>query len=287
MRIDNGPTNTNHGTTHPASQAPGVAIQMLAHVRISIIATIVLALIVCGVYPAIVWGLAQAIFHHQANGSLIKKDGTPTDNDAEAVGSALLGQPFADAKYFHPRPSAAGNGYDATSTGGTNLGPLSAKLMNGTTKPATPAPAPVTQPTIVVDFDGIKLRVLHYCDDNSIPFELTRDAKPADPKSFKTDAGWDEVKLILAFNDADHPLMIKAAQPIPPDAVTASASGLDPHISVANANFQAHRVADVRKVPVDRVKALIGQFTEGRDWGVFGDPGVNVLKLNIALENGR
>src|SRR4030095_38611 len=105
---------------------------MLTHLRISIIATLVLAVICCGIYPALVWGLSQAMFHHQANGSLIKKDGTPTDNDAEAVGSALLGQQFSDAKYFHPRPSAAGDGYDPTSSGGSNLGPLSQKLIDAT-----------------------------------------------------------------------------------------------------------------------------------------------------------
>src|ERR1700722_14494170 len=94
--------------------------EMFTHLRISIVATIALGVIVSGVYPVVVWGLAQVLFHHQANGSLIKKDGTPTDNDADAVGSSLLGQPFSDAKYFPPRPSAAGNGYDPTASGGSN-----------------------------------------------------------------------------------------------------------------------------------------------------------------------
>ena len=120
-------------------QPVGFVREMLTHLRISIVATVVLAIVVCGIYPVVVWGLAQLMFHHQANGSLIKKDGTPTDNDAEAVGSSLLGQPFGDAKYFHPRPSAAGNGYDSTASSGSNFGPLSAKLLNGTTKPSTSA----------------------------------------------------------------------------------------------------------------------------------------------------
>jgi K+-transporting ATPase ATPase C chain len=95
------------------------------------------------------------------------------------------------------------------------------------------------------------------------------------------------VKLITAFNDADHPLMFSTAVPIPPDAVTASASGLDPHISIANAKIQSQRVAQLRNISMDHVKALITQCTDGPDLGILGDPGVNVLKLNLALDNGR
>jgi K+-transporting ATPase ATPase C chain len=231
------------------------------------------------VYPAIVWGLARAIFHHQANGSLIKKDGTSTDNDAEAVGSALLGQPFSDAKYFQPRPSAAGGGYDPTASGGTNLGPLSAKLLNGTTQPATQPSQPPT-----VAYDGIKLRTLLYAQANGI--DIVEASQPL--KNFMDEKGnYDQVKMIIAFNDSDHPLTFRTAKPIPADAVTASASGLDPHISVANAEFQAQRVADARKLPVDKVKALIAQYTDGPDLGILGDPGVNVLKLNVALDNAK
>jgi K+-transporting ATPase ATPase C chain len=98
------------------------------HLRVSIIATLVLAVICCGIYPLIVWGLSQALFHDKANGSLI------SDKDGKVIGSRLIGQAFSDAKYFHPRPSAAGNGYDPTSSGGSNLGPTSAKLLFGTTK---------------------------------------------------------------------------------------------------------------------------------------------------------
>ena len=93
------------------------------------------------------------------------------------------------------------------------------------------------------------------------------------------------MKLIEAFNDSDHPLTFRTKTPVPPDAVTASASGLDPHISVANAQMQAKRVADNRKIPADKVDALITLCTDGPDLGILGDPGVNVLKLNVALDN--
>ena len=250
---------------------------MLTQLRISIIATLVLAVICCGIYPAIVWGLSQAMFHHKANGSLIAKDGSPTDNDADAVGSALLGQPFSDAKYFHPRPSAAGNGYDPTASGGSNLGPTSAKLFNGTTQPST---QPSQAPTVA--FDGVKLRTILYAQENGI--EILDASQPL--KSFMDEKGnYDQVKLINAFNDSAHPLTFHTAKPIPPDAVTASSSGLDPHISLANAQIQAQRVADARKISIDRVKALIDQNTDGPDLGILGDPGVNVLKLNLALDN--
>jgi K+-transporting ATPase ATPase C chain len=217
------------------------------------------------------------MFHHQANGSLIKKDGTPTDDDKEAVGSSLLGQSFSDAKYFQPRPSAAGNGYDPTSSGGSNLGPTSAKLLNGV---ATPATQPSQSPTVA--YDGIKLRTLLYAQANHI--DIVDASQPL--KSFQDDKGnYDQGKLVTAFNDSDHPLTFHTARQIPADAVTASASGLDPHISPANAELQTQRVADARKLPVEKVKELIAQNTDGPDLKIFGDPGVNVLKLNIALDN--
>ena len=276
------------------SAPPGFLRQMLDHLRISIVATVVLAILCCGIYPVVVWGLAQVLFHNKANGSLITKTGAPTDDDQQAVGSALLGQPFGDARYFHPRPSAAGNGYDPTASGGSNLGPLSAKLLNGTTKPAAPpatAPAggstaavpatapviaagPTTQPAVVVDFDGIKLRTLLYAQENNI--EVVGSSQPL--KGFQDDKGnYDQVKLIMAFNDSDHPLTFRTAKPIPADAVTASGSGLDPHISVENARIQAARVAAARGIPVEKVNSLVIRCTEGPDLGVFGDPGVNVL----------
>ena len=271
--------------------------EMLTHLRVSIVATIVLGVIVSGIYPAIVWGLAQTLFHHQANGSLIKKDGTPTDNDSEAVGSALLGQPFSDVKYFHPRPSAAGNGYDPTASGGTNLGPLSDKLINGATNAATTQPT--TQPESLA-FDGIRLRTIHYAVDNGIPFKLynvrsdgTGPKVEVPIKQFQDAQGnLNDVALVDAFphpeNDSSDRMVLIAdgfSTAIPPDAVTASSSGLDPHISVDNAQLQAKRVANARKVSVDKVKSLIDEYTDGSSLGILGDPGVNVLKLNVALDN--
>ncbi len=277
-------TDNYESAGSPQKTEPGLVAQMFAHVRISIMATLVLAVIVCGVYPALVWGLAQALFPHQANGSLIKRDGMNSDNDSEAVGSSWLGQPFAGAGYFHPRPSAAGNGYDPTQSGGTNLGPMSAKLLMGTTQPTTlPATQPGGQPLPGPDsvaYDGIADRIVHYCLDNNIGFETS-----APLSNFKDkDGNIDDVKLIEAFNDSNTPLKVTPAVEIPADAVTASASGLDPHISIRNAGMQAPRIADTRHVEVAKIREVINEFTEGRSLGVFGDPGVNVLKLNLALD---
>ncbi len=274
----------------PAKEADG---GMLTHLRISIIATLVLAVIVCGVYPVVVWGLSQLIFHDKANGSLI------TDKDGKVIGSRLLGQNFSDAKYFHPRPSAAGSGYDPTASGGSNLGPTNKKLLNGTTKPTTqPNPRaggdPIPGPD-AVDYDGIKLRIVNYCEENSIQYDLIqqkKDEKGIDierkvvpQKTFKTDKGeYDRVKLVNAFNDDSNTLIIKPSVPIPADAVTASGSGLDPHISLANAKLQAKRVADARKIGVEAVDKLIVENTDGADLGILGEPGVNVVMLNLALD---
>ena len=177
--------------------------------------TFVLAVVCCGLYPLIVFGISQLLFREQANGSLI------VSADGSVRGSKLLGQSFSDPKYFHPRPSAAGNGYDATSSGGSNLGPTSRKLD-----------------------DAIKERIAAYRVENSL---------------IETD-------------------------PVPADAVTASGSGLDPHISLQNADLQIPRVVKARGVPEERVRELIRQNTNGRDFGVFGEPGVNVLQLNRALD---
>lgn len=275
--MNNGNTGHDFGSPTSSSHSRGFVAELFIQIRTSFVATVVMAVICCGVYPAVVWGLAQGIFAHKANGSLVRKDGTPTNLDAEAVGSALLGQSFTDAKYFHPRPSAAGAGYDATASSGTNLGPLSAKLLNGVVAPAT---QPAQPPT--VGYDGVKLRTLLYAQENNI--EVVESSRPL--KSFQdAKENYDQVKLIDAFNDAERPLTFRTAKPIPPDAVTSSASGLDPHISVENAAIQAKRVADARKISVDRVTTLIAQNTDKPDLGVFGDPGVNVLKLNIALDN--
>lgn len=250
---------------------------MLGHVGVSVVATIALAVLVCGVYPLLVWGITRLPgLKQKADGSLIyAADGkTP-------VASSLIGQNFTDAKYFHPRPSAAGNGYDPTSTGGSNLGPTSAKLLNGTTKPSTqPATAPAAAPAAVVDYDGIKLRTLLYAQDNGI--DIAKASQPL--KSFQNDKGeYDQARLVMAFNDDKNPLTFKTAAPIPADAVTASGSGCDPHISVANAMIQVARVAKARGISPEDVRTLVAENTDGRDFGVLGEPGVNVITLNLAL----
>jgi K+-transporting ATPase ATPase C chain len=218
------------------------------------------------VYPAVVTGIARIVFHDQADGSLVVSNG-------RVVGSRLIGQNFTRPEYIHPRPSAAGSGYDATASGGTNLGPTSAKLINGTTKLDD-------KKHEVVDFDGIKDRIVRYCLDNGIPYDSSM------PLDAFTDAqgNLDDVKLIKAFNDDRTPLVFTPKMPIPADAVTASESGLDPHISPANAQAQAARVAKARGVPVERVLAAIARHTEGRTLAILGEPRVNVLELNLDLD---
>ncbi|MCX6849544.1 MAG: K(+)-transporting ATPase subunit C [Verrucomicrobia bacterium] len=187
-----------------------------SEIRGAIVSTLVFAVVLCGLYPAVVWGVSQIAFKQKADGSLI------VDKDGTVHGSSLLGQVFTGGKYFHSRPSAAGaNGYDAASSSGSNLGPTSQKLN-----------------------DAIKDRIAAY----------------------RTTEG----------------LADKAA--VPADAVTASGSGLDPHISVKNAELQAARVAKARNLSVEKVKELIAASTSKPDLGIFGDAGVNVLKLNLALD---
>jgi K+-transporting ATPase ATPase C chain len=189
--------------------------QFFSHIRGAVVSTLVLAVVCCGLYPLIVFGISQLLFRDQANGSLI------TGADGSVRGSKLLGQAFSDAKYFHPRPSAAGNGYDATSSGGSNLGPTSRKLN-----------------------DAIKDRVAAYRKENG-----------------------------LSENDS-----------LPADAVTGSGSGLDPQISLRNAELQTPRIAKARGLSEQKVRELIQENTSGRDLGVLGEPGVNVLNLNLALD---
>jgi len=189
----------------------------LQEIKTSLLLTAVLAVLLCGAYPLAVWAGAQALFTDRANGSLL------TDRDGTVRGSRLLAQSFTSDKYFQPRPSAAGTGYDATSSSGTNLGPTSQKLA-----------------------DSIKANV-------------------------------------AAYRAANH---LAADAPVPADAVTASGSGLDPHISLANARLQAERVARARGLTPAQVLALVDRHTAPRDLGVFGEPGVNVLLLNHALDQG-
>jgi len=186
-----------------------------SEIRGAVVATLVLAVVCCGLYPLVVFGISQAFFREKANGSLI------VDKDGTVRGSRLLGQNFSAAKYFHPRPSAAGNGYDAASSSGSNLGPTSQKLK-----------------------DAIKERIAAYRTENG-----------------------------LSENES-----------IPADAVTASGSGLDPHISPRNAELQTARVAKARGLDEAKVREMIEQNTEGRDFGFLGEPGVNVLTLNLALD---
>ncbi len=256
---------------------------LFSEIRAGVVSTLVLAVVCCGLYPVVVWGLAQTVFHDKANGSLI------TDASGTVRGSRLIGQGFGSDKYFIPRTSAAGNGYDATSSSGSNLGPTSKKLFNGTVKGTALPPAKAGDPLLpgpdVVDYDGLKLRIIGYCDQNGIAYQLMRDGKPVDPKTFKDAKGdYDQVKLINAFNDDAKPLTVVASSPIPADAVTASASGLDPHISPRNAEIQASRVAKARGIKLETVKELIAAYTDKPDFGTLGDPGVNVLTLNLALD---
>lgn len=236
--------------------------QILPGLRIKLFMTVALGI----VYPLAMTGICQVLFSHQANGTLITEGG-------KVIGSELIAQNFTKPEYFHPRPSGAGNGYDATSSGGSNLGPTSAKLIHGTTKVDD-------KKNEVVDFDGINLRIVHYCLDNDIPYESSI---PLD--RFKAASGdLDDVKLIKAFNDDKAPLVFTPKAPVPADAVTASASGLDPHISPAFAQAQAARVAKSRGKSIDQVNRLIAQFTEPPDLGLLGEPRVNVLKLNLAMD---
>jgi potassium-transporting ATPase KdpC subunit len=302
---------------------PGGSI--LGHIWASIGATIVLGIICCGIYPLIVYGIGQILFPIQANGSLLRKDGSYTTNDQEAVGSALIGQSFSAPQYFHARPSAAGSGYDGSLSGGSNLGPLSDKLINGVTATA-PAPAPASEPSTAaatasvattspqvaatttapavvetLSFDGVRLRVIHYAVDNGIAFKLytvkfddngnvaSKTEVPLSKYQDK-DGNLKDTDLVDAFPHAGDPAdktpLIAAdfATPIPADAVTASGSGLDPHISPENATLQAQRIADARKVSKDKVLQLIDQYTDRPNFGILGDPGVNVLRLNLALD---
>jgi K+-transporting ATPase ATPase C chain len=276
---------------------------MLQHIWASLASMVILLIICSAIYPLIVFAVGQLIFPNQANGSLLKKDGSYTTDASQAVGSALLGQSFSAAQYFHPRPSAAGSGYDATSSSGTNLGPTSDKLLNGATNAATTQPT--TQPESIA-YPGVRLFSLRYAIDNGLSFKLY--TQRADQTGTKTEVPLKnyqdaqgnllEVQLIDAFphpySDSPDRMVLTAADfcdssakpvQIPADAVTASASGLDPHISPANADFQIARVAAARHIDADKVRELVKQYTDGPNLGFLGDPGVNVLRLNIALDN--
>lgn len=236
--------------------------EILPGFRLMIALTILTGL----VYPAAMTGISEVLLPKQANGSLVKVNG-------KVVGSSLIGQSFFRPEYFHPRPSSAGNGYDATVSGGSNLGPTSARLLHGTTKSDDKG-------NQTVDFDGIEDRIVHYCVENGIPFTSSTPLA-----QFKDANGnLDDVKLIKAFNDVKAPLVFTPKTKIPADAVTGSASGLDPHISPANANLQAERVAHARGIQAAVIRALIAQAIERPAFGFIGEPRVNVLLLNLSLD---
>jgi potassium-transporting ATPase KdpC subunit len=180
---------------------------LITAVLMTIATTILLGI----VYPLVVTGIAQIIFPKKANGQLIQKGG-------KAVGSSIIGQGFSGPGYFHSRPSAAGNGYDAANSGGSNFGPTNQKLIN-------------------------------------------------------------RVKDDVASAVAENP-----GTPVPIDLVTTSASGFDPHITPAAAEYQLPRIAKERGTTADRLRALLAKHTEGRQLGVLGEPRVNVLELNLELD---
>ncbi|PWC87555.1 ATPase [Azospirillum sp. TSH100] len=186
---------------------------MTRELRPAFVLIVVMTVLTGLLYPLAITGAARVLFPAQAAGSLIERNGT-------VVGSSLIGQSFAGAAYFHPRPSAAGQGYDASGSGASNLGATNKALV-------------------------------------------------------------DALGKTVAQLQAENP---DAQGPVPADLATASASGLDPHISPAGAAFQVERVAKARNVPADQVRALVAEFTEGRQLGLFGEPRVNVLLLNLALD---
>lgn len=187
---------------------------MLSQLKPAIILTLVLTVVTGVVYPLVMTGLAQLLFPGRANGSLVERNG-------KVIGSSLIGQNFSKPGYFRPRPSAAGAGYDAGASSGSNLGPTSKAL--------------------IARIDS----------------------------------------LTTAYH-AENP-----GVPVPIDMVTASGSGLDPDITPANADFQVPRVARERGVAEEKIRDLVRQHTEGRQLGLLGEPRVNVLELNMALDEGR
>jgi K+-transporting ATPase ATPase C chain len=190
-------------------------MNILKDIKTAIVLTVLLLVVCCALYPLMVFGVGQLLFSKQANGSLV------SGPDGKPIASTLLGQTFTADKYFSPRPSAAGTGYDSTSSSGSNFGSTSQALH-----------------------DAVKQRVADYRKANSLP----------------------------------------DSQVVPADAVEASGSGLDPHISLKNAAFQIPRVAKARGMNEDDLKKLVGQCTDGRDFGILGEPGVNIVKLNLTLD---
>jgi potassium-transporting ATPase KdpC subunit len=207
---------------------------IVKQLRPAILLTLFFVLVTGFAFPVAVWAIGRVAFPNQAGGSLIE------GSDGQVVGSRLLGQRFSEPRYFHPRPSAAGAGYDAANSSGTNLGPTSDKLVNG-------------------------------LEDD-----------PATKDMDETYLGFRD--LARAYR-AENGLAGDAT--VPADAATRSASGLDPHISPGNAELQAARVAKARSLGLGRVRKLVADHTLGRALGIFGEPRVNVLELNLALDRLR
>ena len=204
---------------------------MFRQLRPAIVSVLVITVLTGMIFPALITVIAKIVFPHQANGSLIEQNG-------KVISSEVIGQNFVAPGYFHPRPSAAGNGYDAANSGGTNLGPTSDKLLNGIHKKTADGK---DDPG---NFDGIKDLAAAYRKENGLP----------------------------------------ANAEIPADAATRSASGLDPEISPANADMQVKRVVTARGLSEDAVRKILSDNTSGRQLGFLGEPRVNVLKLNLALD---
>ena len=250
------------------------------HLAASVVMLLVVTLALGFGYPLVVTGLSQLFFHRQANGSLVYHDG-------KLAGSALLGQEFTDSKgnplprYFQPRPSDAGTGYDGASSGASNLGPSNPLLvgfvagvntvgLNGRPSPTNPFATKADPACVPTDPQGNPVtspapgqkyahtaRGGYVCDPDTIP---------------------ERALAYRAFNG------MAANASVPVDAVTASGSGLDPDISVQNALDQAARVARARHLPVQQVIALVHRDTQGREWGFLSEPTVNVLDVNLALD---
>lgn len=259
-------------------------------------AVLVLTVILGGLYPLAVTGVAQALLNDKANGQLIERDG-------RTVGSAVVGQPFTDqdgapiVTYFQSRPSAAGDGYDLLATAASNLGPED--IVDTLATPQDPGSLSLLtqvcrRSAAVGKLEGVS-GARPYCTVDGVGAVLkvfpgravsVNQACPAVPFV----ATYKGVKVECATPGEDYAAGASVAvrgdgvAVVPADAVTASASGLDPHISVAYAELQAPRIARERGIPLERVQRLIGDETTGRALGFMGEPAVNVLALNLALD---
>ncbi|GAA0971498.1 potassium-transporting ATPase subunit C [Acrocarpospora macrocephala] len=266
---------------------------------VAIRAIVVLTVLTGGIYPLLVMGVGQALFHHQANGSLVQKDG-------KTVGSALIGQLFTGkdgkplARYFQTRPSEAGEGYDMLSTAASNLGPED--IVD-----TLPVPGHAGRKSLLTqvcarsraagELEGVS-GARPYCTDEGVgavlkvfPHRVVSVNQPCPATPFIPKYRGMAVECARPGEDyaagRTVPVDGGATAEVPPDAVTASGSGLDPDISVEYARLQAPRIARERRTPVERVLALIAAHTTGPALGFLGEPAVHVLDLNLALDQAR